>query len=47
MQKVILVTRRELESIKVYGITRIAKEVIEVADHISGAIISLEDQNQP
>jgi molecular chaperone GrpE (heat shock protein) len=33
---------REIEDIKIYGIARIAKEVIEVADHLSEAIALCE-----
>lgn len=36
---------RELDKIKTYGITKIAKEVIEISDHLTQSIALLEKSN--
>lgn len=33
---------RDIENIKVYGVSRIAREVIEIADHLNHALQSLQ-----
>ena len=42
MRQVQILLSREIDSIKVYGISRIAREVIEVADHLAKAIHTCE-----
>jgi molecular chaperone GrpE (heat shock protein) len=36
---------REMENIKVYGISKIAKNVIEISDHISEAVRMLKNRS--
>lgn len=45
MLQVSLILCREIENIKIYGITRIAKEAIETLDHLKQALKIVEDSN--
>lgn len=45
MLQVRVVICREIENVKVYGITRIAKEAIETLDHLKQALRIIDDSN--
>jgi hypothetical protein len=38
---------RELDKIKIYGISKIAKEVIEISDHLTQSIAVVEKTGTP